>query len=101
MISIFCGAMPNFQEVHFRIFRSILGIVRTRSASSHLTRLPCEPLSSQGIPTSTIDADEFIVHTDYGTMRTVVAQEFGLIGINISVIDFDPDSGMPMDYLVA
>jgi hypothetical protein len=34
-------------------------------------------------------------------MRTVVAQEFGLIGINISVIDFDPDSGVPMDYLVA
>jgi hypothetical protein len=101
VISIFCGATPNSQEVHFRIFRSTLRIVRKLPLSSSLTRLPCQPPSSQGIPASTIDADEFIIHTDYGAVRTVVAQEFGLIGINISVIDSDPDSGMPLNYLVA
>ena len=101
MISIFYDGAPNSQEVHFRIFRSILGIVHKQSPSSRLTRLPCEPLSSQGIPASTIDTDEIIVHTDYGMVRTVIADNLGLIGINISVIDFDPDSGVPMNYLVA
>jgi hypothetical protein len=101
VILIFYDEAPNLQEVHFRIFRSILGIVHKQSPSSCLTRLPCEPLSSQGISTGTIDADEIIVHTDYGSVRTLCAQEFGLIGINISVIDSDPDSGMPLGYLVA
>jgi hypothetical protein len=101
VISIFYDEVPNLQEVHFRIFRSILGIVRKQSPSSYLTRLPCEPFSSQGISASAVDADEFIIHTDNGSVRTLCAQEFGLIGINISVVDFDPDSGVPVDYLVA
>jgi hypothetical protein len=100
-ILIFYDEAPNFQEVHFRIFRSILCIVRKQPLSSVLTRLPCEPLSSQGISASTVDADESIIHTDYGLVRTVIAESAGLIGINISVVDFDPDSGVPMEYLVA
>jgi hypothetical protein len=48
-----------------------------------------------------IDADKNIVHTDYGTVETTLAEHGGLIFINVCVIDFDPNSGVPLDYLVA
>ena len=100
-ISIFYDAKPNSQVVRFHTFRSSLCIVHKLYPSSYLTRLPCEPFSSERIPASAIDADEIIIHSDYGSVRTLCTQQFGLIGINISVIDFDPNSGMPVDYLVA
>jgi hypothetical protein len=101
VILIFCDEAPNLQEVRFRIFRSTLCIVRKRPASFHLDLLPSEPPSSQGIFASSIDTDESIVYTNYGAVRTVIAEHIGLIGISISVIDFDPNPSVPINYLVA
>ncbi len=100
-ISIFYDATPNSQVVDFRIFRSILGIVHKRFLSVDSSLLPCQPFPGERISASDIDAEECVIDFDDGTVRAVVAEHFGLIGISISVIDFDPNPGMPVDYLVA
>lgn len=100
-ILIFYDATPNSQVADFRIFRSILGIVHRRSLLIDSSLLPCQPFPSERISASDIDAEECVVDFDDGAVRTVVAKHLGLIGISISVIDFDPNPGMPVGYLVA
>ena len=53
------------------------------------------------MPTGRIDADVSIIPTDGGTMVTVLAENAGVIGISVSVIDFDPNPGVPMNNIVA
>ena len=67
----------------------------------YLIDRPSAPLSSHRISTLDIDTDKNIVHTNYGTVKASLAYDRGLIFINVCVIDFDPNSGVPLDYLVA
>jgi hypothetical protein len=75
--------------------------VRKPFRVGNLIYLPTQPLSRHDISASSIDTDESIIHTHDGTVITTMTNHLGVIGINVCVIDFDPDTGVPFPNFVA
>ena len=89
--------MPNLLAILFRTFRSNLYSVIKPVPGDASGYLPREPLSGEGVAAVGIDADIFVVHTHDGSVLAASTYDGRCVGINISIIDFYPDSCMPTD----